>query len=59
MGVVSSAVLADGGLVTGVIPYAIQKGGGETDKLVVTSRSVELPRRAEKVCFLPSSVLDV
>jgi hypothetical protein len=58
MGVVSGTVLADGGVVTGVVPYAMQKGGGETDKLVV-SAIVELPQRVEKAChssFSPSSM---
>jgi hypothetical protein len=44
MGVVSGTVLKDGGVVTGIMPYAIHIGGGEREKLEVVSNGVGCPR---------------
>lgn len=53
MGVVSGTVLADGGAVTGIVPYAIKISGGEGE-----SNFVEDPRGVGQVSFLyvPSSL---
>ena len=53
MGIVSRTVLADGGAVTGVIPYAMHIRGGEREKQPGIFSSVEIlpePGR-EKVLF--------
>lgn len=40
MGIVSGAVLENGGSVTGIVPYAIHNGGGEREKSAATPDTV-------------------
>lgn len=50
MGVVSNAVLENGGDVIGVIPFAMQIGGGEGNKVQEIAKDTTL---LGKVCMLP------
>lgn len=61
MGVVSGAVIEEGGQVTGIIPYAIQAAGGEKDKGngVVKTESVAGVLNEDRRRYVRDSVNDV
>ncbi len=54
MGVVSTAAVEEGGIVTGIIPYAIRAGGGERRKVassdVTPDSDTELDLARKRVC---------
>lgn len=53
MGVVSTAAVEEGGIVTGIIPYAIRAGGGEKGKVasdVSPDSDAELDSARKRVC---------
>jgi predicted Rossmann-fold nucleotide-binding protein len=53
MGVVSTAAIEEGGIVTGIIPYAIRAGGGERAKVasdVTPDSDNELDLARKRVC---------